>query len=183
MWTKLRPGVREFLRRAADNFELWIHTAGGARGGRRTGGWCLVAECGWRRSCSWLRLAAGAGQVKGLLQMMVQASHFQPLPLHCTCCSYRPAVTDHLPADAWRLPPTSLPPHHPPPHSPSPSCLQAPAAMLLPWWSCWTPRAPTLPGASSRRASTRRQGRSQRLMCSSSGSCRWGQEAGMFGGC
>jgi RNA polymerase II C-terminal domain phosphatase-like 3/4 len=28
MWTKLRPGVREFLRRAAAAFELWIYTAG-----------------------------------------------------------------------------------------------------------------------------------------------------------
>jgi hypothetical protein len=28
MWTKLRPGVREFLRRAAERFELWIYTAG-----------------------------------------------------------------------------------------------------------------------------------------------------------
>eukprot|EP00878_Enallax_costatus_P015641 GHUV01016386.1.p1 GENE.GHUV01016386.1~~GHUV01016386.1.p1 ORF type:complete len:554 (+),score=207.91 GHUV01016386.1:103-1662(+) len=28
MWTKLRPGVREFLRRAASLFELWIYTAG-----------------------------------------------------------------------------------------------------------------------------------------------------------
>ncbi|KAG1672556.1 hypothetical protein FOA52_010656 [Chlamydomonas sp. UWO 241] len=28
MWTKLRPGVREFLRRAAEKFELWIHTNG-----------------------------------------------------------------------------------------------------------------------------------------------------------
>lgn len=28
MWTKLRPGVREFLRRAAELFELWIYTAG-----------------------------------------------------------------------------------------------------------------------------------------------------------
>lgn len=28
MWTKLRPGVRDFLRRAAERFELWIYTAG-----------------------------------------------------------------------------------------------------------------------------------------------------------
>ena len=28
MYTKLRPGVREFLRRAAEKFELWIHTNG-----------------------------------------------------------------------------------------------------------------------------------------------------------
>jgi hypothetical protein len=28
MWTKLRPGVREFLRRAAARFELWVYTAG-----------------------------------------------------------------------------------------------------------------------------------------------------------
>jgi hypothetical protein len=28
MWTKLRPGVREFLRRAAERFELWVYTAG-----------------------------------------------------------------------------------------------------------------------------------------------------------
>jgi hypothetical protein len=28
MWTKLRPGVREFLQRAAELFELWIYTAG-----------------------------------------------------------------------------------------------------------------------------------------------------------
>jgi hypothetical protein len=28
MWTKLRPGVREFLRQAAEHFELWIYTAG-----------------------------------------------------------------------------------------------------------------------------------------------------------
>lgn len=28
MWTKLRPGVREFLKRASKRFELWIHTAG-----------------------------------------------------------------------------------------------------------------------------------------------------------
>jgi hypothetical protein len=28
MWTKLRPGVRDFLRRAAQHFELWIYTAG-----------------------------------------------------------------------------------------------------------------------------------------------------------
>jgi hypothetical protein len=28
MWTKLRPGVREMLRRASQRFELWIHTAG-----------------------------------------------------------------------------------------------------------------------------------------------------------
>lgn len=28
MWTKLRPGLREFLRRAHEHFELWIHTAG-----------------------------------------------------------------------------------------------------------------------------------------------------------
>jgi RNA polymerase II C-terminal domain phosphatase-like 3/4 len=27
MWTKLRPGVREFLRRANEKFELWVHTA------------------------------------------------------------------------------------------------------------------------------------------------------------
>lgn len=28
MWTKLRPGVREFLEQAAYHFELWIHTNG-----------------------------------------------------------------------------------------------------------------------------------------------------------
>lgn len=28
MWTKLRPGVQDFLARAADCFELWIHTNG-----------------------------------------------------------------------------------------------------------------------------------------------------------
>lgn len=28
MWTKLRPGVRDFLRRAHDRYELWIHTHG-----------------------------------------------------------------------------------------------------------------------------------------------------------
>ncbi|KAK9805165.1 hypothetical protein WJX72_003091 [[Myrmecia] bisecta] len=28
MWTKLRPGVREFLQQAAQFFELWIHTNG-----------------------------------------------------------------------------------------------------------------------------------------------------------
>jgi RNA polymerase II C-terminal domain phosphatase-like 3/4 len=28
MYTKLRPGVREFLRRTAEKFELWIHTNG-----------------------------------------------------------------------------------------------------------------------------------------------------------
>jgi RNA polymerase II C-terminal domain phosphatase-like 3/4 len=28
MWTKLRPGVRDFLRKAAERFELWIYTAG-----------------------------------------------------------------------------------------------------------------------------------------------------------
>ncbi len=28
MWTKLRPGVREFLAAAAQSFELWIHTNG-----------------------------------------------------------------------------------------------------------------------------------------------------------
>eukprot|EP00775_Hariotina_reticulata_P011392 gene11392-11540_t len=28
MWTKLRPGVRDFLKRAAERFELWIYTAG-----------------------------------------------------------------------------------------------------------------------------------------------------------
>lgn len=28
MWTKLRPGVREFLRQAQELFELWIHTNG-----------------------------------------------------------------------------------------------------------------------------------------------------------
>jgi hypothetical protein len=28
MWTKLRPGVREFLQRASEKFELWIHTNG-----------------------------------------------------------------------------------------------------------------------------------------------------------
>ena len=38
MWTKLRPGVQDFLCRAAACFELWIHTKGsrcgvGPRGG------------------------------------------------------------------------------------------------------------------------------------------------------
>jgi RNA polymerase II C-terminal domain phosphatase-like 3/4 len=28
MWTKLRPGVRDFLRRAHEKYELWIHTNG-----------------------------------------------------------------------------------------------------------------------------------------------------------
>lgn len=28
MYTKLRPGIREFLRRTAEKFELWIHTNG-----------------------------------------------------------------------------------------------------------------------------------------------------------
>lgn len=28
MWTKVRPGARAFLARAAERFELWIHTAG-----------------------------------------------------------------------------------------------------------------------------------------------------------
>ena len=28
MWTKLRPGVRLFLQRAAQFFQLWIHTNG-----------------------------------------------------------------------------------------------------------------------------------------------------------
>lgn len=28
MWTKLRPGVREFLSSADEFFELWIHTNG-----------------------------------------------------------------------------------------------------------------------------------------------------------
>lgn len=28
MWTKLRPGVREFLSQASQSFELWIHTNG-----------------------------------------------------------------------------------------------------------------------------------------------------------
>lgn len=28
MWTKLRPGVRDFLTQAKEYFELWIHTNG-----------------------------------------------------------------------------------------------------------------------------------------------------------
>ena len=28
MWTKLRPGVRDFLSALADKFQLWIHTNG-----------------------------------------------------------------------------------------------------------------------------------------------------------
>ena len=32
MYTKLRPGVREFLRRTAEKFELWIHTNGTSSG-------------------------------------------------------------------------------------------------------------------------------------------------------
>lgn len=28
MWTKLRPGVRQFLQTAAQHYELWIHTNG-----------------------------------------------------------------------------------------------------------------------------------------------------------
>ncbi len=28
MWTKLRPGVRQFLKKAAQSYELWIHTNG-----------------------------------------------------------------------------------------------------------------------------------------------------------
>lgn len=34
MWTKLRPGVREFLARASQYFQLWIHTNGGQQRGR-----------------------------------------------------------------------------------------------------------------------------------------------------
>lgn len=33
MWTKLRPGAREFLEAAAELFELWIHTNGTRCGG------------------------------------------------------------------------------------------------------------------------------------------------------
>lgn len=29
MWTKLRPGVHEFLRQASHYYQLWIHTNGG----------------------------------------------------------------------------------------------------------------------------------------------------------
>ena len=32
MWTKLRPGIREFLSAAAQSFELWIHTNGNRSG-------------------------------------------------------------------------------------------------------------------------------------------------------
>lgn len=32
MWTKLRPGIREFLAAAAQSFELWIHTNGNRSG-------------------------------------------------------------------------------------------------------------------------------------------------------
>lgn len=28
VWTKMRPGVREFLQRAADKFELWAYSSG-----------------------------------------------------------------------------------------------------------------------------------------------------------
>lgn len=48
MWTKLRPGVREFLARAHDLFELHIYTMGDrdyAAGARGSG----VGRQGWRR--------------------------------------------------------------------------------------------------------------------------------------
>ena len=48
MWTKLRPGVREFLTAAAQYFELWIHTNGNRSVllGMETSGSRLVCVCG-----------------------------------------------------------------------------------------------------------------------------------------
>lgn len=39
MYTKLRPGVREFLTHASRYFQLWIHTNGALRGA-----WVLAQE-------------------------------------------------------------------------------------------------------------------------------------------
>lgn len=47
MWTKLRPGIREFLAAAAQSFELWIHT-----NGNRSGLAPLLDEVALSVSCS-----------------------------------------------------------------------------------------------------------------------------------
>ena len=45
MWTKLRPGVRQFLQRASQYFQLWIHTNGVCVSGRVRGSAKAASGC------------------------------------------------------------------------------------------------------------------------------------------
>lgn len=44
MYTKLRPGVREFLTQASRYFQLWIHTNGAPQGRWWEGAWLQLQQ-------------------------------------------------------------------------------------------------------------------------------------------